>query len=83
MLRAFRYHLAPTSRPLHVSAPDGARTAQRHDVSATLAGLVAVRTVPPDSYVVHPTTGELTITEPVDPLDGELAAGSETEASAP
>jgi len=75
MFRAFRYDLATKSRLLHISAPDGMPTSQRHDVSATLAGLVAVRTVHPDSCVVHPTTGELTITEPVDPLDGEHVAG--------
>ncbi|MCH9730317.1 MAG: BCCT family transporter [Actinomycetia bacterium] len=75
MFRAFRYDLATKSRLLHISAPDGVPTSQRHDVSATLAGLVAVRTVHPDSCVVHPTTGELTITEPVDPLDGEHVTG--------
>ncbi|MGB0969572.1 MAG: BCCT family transporter [Mycobacterium sp.] len=75
MFRAFRYDLATKSRLLHISAPDGVPSSQRHDVSATLAGLVAVRTVHPDSCVVHPTTGELTITEPVDPLDGEHVTG--------
>ncbi len=83
ILRAFRYDLATQSRLLHVSAPDLVTTPQRHDVSATLAGLVAVRNVPPDSCVVHPATGELTITEPVDPLDGDLGADSETETTAP
>jgi len=82
MLRAFRYDLATSSRLLRVSAPDGMPTSQRHDVSATLAGLVAVRSVHPDSCVVHPTTGKLTITEPVDPLDGDHVASSEADATA-
>ncbi|MCH9734838.1 MAG: BCCT family transporter [Actinomycetia bacterium] len=80
MFRAFRYDLATKSRLLHISAPDGMPPAQRHDVSATLAGLVAVRNIHPDSCVVHPTTGELTITEPVDPLDGDHVA-AEPEAA--
>ena len=74
MFRAFRYDLATSSRLMHVSAPDGIPP-QRHDVTATLAGLVAVRSVHPESCVLHPTTGELTITEPVDPLDGEHFGG--------
>ncbi len=74
MFRAFRYDLATSSRLMHVSAPDGIPP-QRHDVTATLAGLVAVRAVHPESCVLHPTTGELTITEPVDPLDGEHFGG--------
>ncbi len=82
MLRAFRYDLATSSRLLHVSAPDGLAP-QRHDVSATLAGLVAVRSVNPDSCVLHPTTGELTITEPVDPLSGEHVGSGGAEATAP
>lgn len=83
MLRAFRYDLATSSRLLHVSEPDGIRTSQRHDVSATLAGLVAVRSVPSDACVVHPTTGALTITEPVDPLHGQHVANSEGDNTAP
>ncbi|MCH9702491.1 MAG: BCCT family transporter [Actinomycetia bacterium] len=83
VLRAFRYDLATQSRLLRVSAPEVTTTPQRHDVSATLAGLVVVRNVAPDSCVVHPTTGELTITEPVDPLDGDLSAGNKIDAPAP
>ena len=82
MVRAFRYDLATSSRLMHVSAPDGI-PAQRHDVTATLAGLVAVRSVQPESCVLHPTTGELTITEPVDPLDGEHLGSGEAAAHAP
>ena len=83
MLRAFRYDLATTPQLLHISVPDGMSESQRHDVSATLAGLVQVRSVHRDSYVVHPTTGEVTYEEPVDPLNGEHAASSETDAKAP
>lgn len=79
MLRAFRYDLATTPRLLRVSVPDEMSASQRHDVSATLAGLVAVRSVHPDSYAVHPTTGEVTFEEPVDPLNGEHVGESESE----
>ncbi|MDZ4232425.1 MAG: BCCT family transporter, partial [Dietzia sp.] len=41
MIRAFRYDLATTPRLLRVSVPDRMSATQRHDVSATLAGLVA------------------------------------------
>ena len=83
MLRAFRYDLATTSRLLHVSRPEGLPTTQRHDVSATLAGLVAVRPVHRDSWALHPTTGELTVIEPVDPLDGDHVSSGEAEPAAP
>lgn len=82
MLRAFRYDLATTSRLMQITVPNGVTgmtAAQRNEVSATLAGLVAVRTVHRDSCVVHPTTGELTFTEPVDPLNGDHVDGAETE----
>lgn len=72
MWRAFRYDLATTPRLLHVSEPDtGPQSHPRHDVSATLAGLVAVRSVDIASCDIHPSTGELTAIEPVDPLNGE------------
>lgn len=83
MLRAFRYDLATTPHLLHVSVPEGMSESQRHDVSATLAGLVAVRAVHPDSYAVHPTTGVITFQEPVDPLDGEHVTSGEADAKAP
>ena len=82
MLRAFRYDLATTPRLLRVSVPDRMSATQRRDVSATLAGLVAVRAVHPDSYDVHPTTGEVIFEEPVDPLKGEHSAGGETDTKA-
>ncbi|BBX15321.1 transporter [Mycolicibacterium duvalii] len=71
MFRAFRYDLATTPRFLQVRTANGAGPASggRHDVSATLAGLVAVRSVSSHLMEVHPTTGELTVTEPVDPLE--------------
>jgi choline/glycine/proline betaine transport protein len=74
MLRAFRYDLATAPRLMHVSAPDQlARELTngdgiRREVSATLAGLVAVRTIPIDTVEMHEHTGALTITNPVDPL---------------
>ena len=83
MLRAFRYDLATKSRLLHVSVPHGLPTPQRHDISATLAGLVEVRAVHPSYCVVHPTTGELTVTEPVDPLKGEHGDGAAAETKTP
>ncbi len=85
MFRAFRYDLATTPQLLHVTSPerltadlteDGHR---RHDVSATLAGLVAVRTVDPDTFEVHEQTGALTIREPVDPLDGDIVTAEQVE----
>lgn len=80
MLRAFRYDLATTPRLLHVSAPDLLPAHRRHDVSATMAGLVSVRTITPADWEIHPTTGELSITEPTDPLaDGESSTDSESE----
>ena len=68
MLRAFRYDLATTPRLLHVSTPDLLPAHRRHDVSATMAGLVSVRTIAPADWEIHPATGELSITEPTDPL---------------
>ena len=68
MLRAFRYDLASTPQLLHLSTPEDLPPHRRHDVSATLSGLVAVRALAPGDYEVHPTTGEVTIAEPVDPL---------------
>ncbi|MEZ0360031.1 BCCT family transporter [Mycobacterium sp. SA01] len=75
MIRAFRYDLATTPRLLHVSAPDQladeltADGDRRRDVSATLAGLVAVRAIPIDTCEVHEQTGALTINDPIDPLE--------------
>lgn len=84
MFRAFRYDLATTPQLMHVSAPDqlaieltGHRQ-ERRDVSATLAGLVAVRTIPIDTFAVHEETGALTISHPVDPLSHDRA-GTDTE----
>ncbi len=74
MVRAFRYDLATSPRLLHVSGADQlAReltngNGSRREVSATLAGLVAVRTIPIDTVEMHEQTGALTITDPVDPL---------------
>ncbi|WP_099025717.1 BCCT family transporter [Mycolicibacterium palauense] len=79
MFRAFRYDLATTPHLLHVTVPEGMEEHHRHDVSATLAGLVAVRAVHPDSCVVHPTTGELIIEEPVDPLNGDHVPAGESD----
>ncbi len=78
MFRAFRYDLATTPRLMHVSAPDHLASEltrdehERHDVSATLAGLVAVRTIPIDTCEVHEKTGALTINDPVDPLGPDI-----------
>jgi len=78
MFRAFRYDLATTPQLMHVSAPDHladeltSEDQTRHDVSATLAGLVAVRSIPIDTCEVHETTGALTINEPVDPLGPDI-----------
>ncbi|MEH3128838.1 MAG: BCCT family transporter [Mycolicibacterium neoaurum] len=78
MLRAFRYDLATTPRLLHVTAPDLPASHRRHDVSATMAGLVAVRTITPADWEIHPATGELSISEPIDPLaDGEVTPGAD------
>ena len=84
MLRAFRYDLATTPQFLKVSAPGELSTVSggngtngghgangehgRHDVSATLAGLVAVHRIDVDTVTVHEKTGEVTVEEPVDPL---------------
>ena len=80
MLRAFRYDLATTPQFMKVSsaaeyAPTnggngygGELTHHSHDISATLAGFVAVHPVHVDTVKVHETTGELTVEEPVDPL---------------
>ena len=78
MFRAFRYDLATTPRLMHVSDPDHLATElsghdrARHDVSATLAGLVAVRSIPIDTCEVHEKTGALTIKDPVDPLGPDI-----------
>ncbi|RDH79189.1 BCCT family transporter [Mycolicibacterium moriokaense] len=88
MFRAFRFDLATTPQLLHVSEPEEIDGHPRHDVSATLAGLVAVRAVDLNTCEVHPTTGRLTISEPVDPLadgydgsDGEEAGKGAKDAS--
>jgi len=78
MFRAFRFDLATTPQLMHVSAPDQLASEltgpdhERHDVSATLAGLVAVRSIPIDTCEVHEKTGALTINDPVDPLGPEV-----------
>ncbi|MCX2933296.1 BCCT family transporter [Mycobacterium sp. CVI_P3] len=83
MIRAFRYDLATTPRLLHVSAPDQlaseltADGQRRQDVSATLAGLVAVRAIPIDTCEVHEQTGALTINDPVDPLGPDVVVTEE------
>jgi choline/glycine/proline betaine transport protein len=84
MVRAFRYDLATTPRLLRISEPDhladkltGAHP--RHAVSATLAGLVAVRTVAIDTCEVHEKTGALTINDPVDPLAPDTDTVTEAE----
>lgn len=70
MTKAFYFDLATTPRLLHVTVPEGilAGTRQRHDVSATLAGLIAVRDVDSGTYSVHPDTGALIVMTPPDPL---------------
>jgi choline/glycine/proline betaine transport protein len=70
MTKAFHFDLATTPRLLHVTVPDGVSSAsqQRHDVSASLAGLVAVRDVDSNRFTVHPDTGALIVTTPPDPL---------------
>lgn len=76
MLRAFRYDLATTPQFLKLAAPGGEIVTakgengdhHRHDVSATLAGLVAVHRIDVDTVTVHERTGEVTVEEPVDPL---------------
>ncbi|AKN18668.1 BCCT family transporter [Mycobacterium haemophilum] len=71
MTKAFHFDLATTPRLLHVTVPDDvvpAGSRQRHDISATLAGLIAVRDVDSGAYQVHPDTGALTVTTPPDPL---------------
>jgi choline/glycine/proline betaine transport protein len=73
MFRAFRYDLATSPRYLHISTPDvanhdGGQRYRRHDVSATLSGLVAVRSIGPDTVDVNPETGAVTIAMPDDPL---------------
>lgn len=85
MFRAFRYDLATTPRLLHVSAPDQLASeltngdGARHDVSATLAGLIAVRNIPIDTCQVHEKTGALTINHPVDPLAPDVDVVTEDE----
>ncbi|CAM4284756.1 Glycine betaine transporter OpuD [Mycobacterium basiliense] len=70
MARAFHFDLATTPRLLHVTVPDmvAAGDQQRHDVSATLSGLIAVRDVDSSTCSVHPDTGALTVIAPTDPL---------------
>lgn len=89
MLRAFRYDVATTPRLMHISAPDGVPEAtavesrsRRRDVSATLAGLVAVRSVDVDTFEVDPETGAVTIATPEDPLGGEVFDTEEYRLSA-
>lgn len=83
MVRAFRYDLATTPQLLHVSAPEQLASeltggnGDRHDVSATLAGLVAVRSIPIDTCEVHEHTGALTINDPVDPLGPDFIVTEE------
>ncbi len=75
MLRAFRYDVATTPRLLHISEPEsvsGSERHPRHDVSATLAGLVAVRSVDVDTCEVHPETGAIVVANLEDPLGGEV-----------
>ncbi|BBY87767.1 BCCT family transporter [Mycolicibacterium tokaiense] len=89
MLRAFRYDVATTPRLMHISAPDGVpeptaveSRSRRRDVSATLAGLVAVRSVDVDTFEVDPETGAVTIATPEDPLGGEVFDTEEYRLSA-
>jgi choline/glycine/proline betaine transport protein len=89
MLRAFRYDVATTPRLIHISAPDGVAQTEtaaghrpRRDVSATLAGLVAVRSVEVDTFEVNPETGTVTISAPEDPLGGEVFDTEEYRLSA-
>lgn len=85
MLRAFHYDVATTPQLLQISQPDHVTTAQRHprhDVSATLAGLFAVRSVDADTYEVHPETGAIVIADPEDPLGGEVFDTEEFRLSA-
>jgi choline/glycine/proline betaine transport protein len=81
MAKAFHFDLATTPRLLHITVPDGIRagTQQRHDVSTTLSGLVAVRDVDSGAYSVHPDTGELTVMAPPDPLGDDSAESSQHE----
>ena len=86
MLRAFRYDVATTPRLMHITEPDGVKTEsvtrQRREVSATLRGLVAVRSVDVDTFEVHPETGAITIAVPEDPLGGEVFETEEFRKSA-
>ncbi|ULN44434.1 BCCT family transporter [Mycolicibacterium crocinum] len=83
MIRAFRYDLATTPRLLHVSAPDQLANElvgqhdRRREVSATLAGLVAVRAIDIDTCEVHEKTGALTINDPIDPLGPDAVVTEE------
>ncbi|EFD60989.1 glycine betaine transport integral membrane protein BetP [Mycobacterium tuberculosis EAS054] len=74
MTKAFHFDLAATPRLLHVTVPDvvAAGNRRRHDISATLSGLIAVRDVDSGTYIVHPDTGALTVTAPPDPLDDHV-----------
>ncbi|MDY6999964.1 MAG: BCCT family transporter [Actinomycetota bacterium] len=75
MFRAFRYDLATTPQFLRVSDPaEHAPTngKRHHELSATLAGFVAVHQIDADTVQVHEQTGKITVAEPVDPLgEGE------------
>ena len=73
---------------MHVSAPEQLASeltggsGDRHDVSATLVCLVAVRSIPIDTCEVHEHTGALTINDPVDPLGPDFIV-TEEEPSGP
>lgn len=78
MIRAFRYDVATTPQLMHISSPESVQSDianfgdhASHDVSATLAGLVAFRSIDLNDCDVHPRTGELIVVDPVDPLNGE------------
>ncbi len=82
MAKAFHFDLATTPRLLHVTVPDvvSAGSHQRHDISATLSGLIAVRDVDSGGYQVHPDTGVLTVSTPPDPLGDYDFDSEESEA---
>lgn len=85
MLRAFHYDVATTPRLLQISEPDNVSASQRqprHDVSATLAGLFAVRRVDVDTCEVHPETGAIVFAGPEDPLGREVFDSEEFRMSA-
>jgi choline/glycine/proline betaine transport protein len=84
MLRAFRYDVATTPRLLQISEPEVSTATRqpRHDVSATLAGLFAVRSVDVDTCEVHPETGAIVVGSPEDPLGGQVFDTEEFRMSA-